>query len=62
VPVAIIAASRDEIVPAERTAGLREQVANLVFDKTIERSGHNDIYARSEFHDAMREALDRFKL
>jgi pimeloyl-ACP methyl ester carboxylesterase len=62
VPVAIIAAARDEIVPADRTAGLREQVANLVFDKTIERSGHNDIYARSEFHDAMREAVDRFKL
>jgi pimeloyl-ACP methyl ester carboxylesterase len=62
VPVAILAAARDEIVPAERTAELRKQVPNLVFDKTIDRSGHNDIYARSEFHDAMREALDRFKL
>jgi len=62
VPVAIIAAARDEIVPAERTAELRRQVPNLVFDKTVERSGHNDLYARSEFHDAMRAALDRLKL
>jgi pimeloyl-ACP methyl ester carboxylesterase len=62
VPVAILAAARDEIVPSERTAELRKQVPNLVLDKTIDRSGHNDIYARSDFHDGMREALDRFKL
>ena len=57
VPVAIIGAGRDEIVPGERTAALREIVSNLVFDRTIPRSGHNDIYARSDFHHAMREAL-----
>jgi len=57
VPVAIIGAERDEIVPAERTAALREVVPQLVFDRTIPRAGHNDIYARSDFHDAMREAL-----
>jgi pimeloyl-ACP methyl ester carboxylesterase len=61
VPVAIIAAERDEIVPPERTDALRARVPNLVFDRTIERSGHNDIYARSEFQDAMREALDRLE-
>jgi pimeloyl-ACP methyl ester carboxylesterase len=60
VPVALIAAERDEIVPADRTEALRKAAANVVFDRTIARSGHNDIYARSEFHDAMREALDQF--
>ena len=57
VPVALVAAERDEIVPAERTAALRDQVHNLVFDRTIGRAGHNDIYARSDFQAAMRDAL-----
>ena len=57
VPVAIIAAGRDEIVPTQRTDGLRKRVSNLVFDRTIARAGHNDIYARSDFQEAMRAAL-----
>lgn len=57
VPVAIIGAERDEIVPAERTQALRERISRLVFDRTIVGAGHNDLYARSEFHAAMREAL-----
>jgi uncharacterized protein len=57
-PVAIIAAERDEIVPPQRTAALRRVVSNLVFDRTITNAGHNDIYARSEFHAAMRDALE----
>jgi pimeloyl-ACP methyl ester carboxylesterase len=61
VPVAVIAAERDEIVPAERTEALRERIPNLVFDRTISRAGHNDLYLRSEFQDAMREALDRLE-
>ena len=61
-PVAIIAAERDEIVPRERTEGLREGVPRLVFDRTIARAGHNDIYARSDFHDAMHDARDRLKV
>jgi pimeloyl-ACP methyl ester carboxylesterase len=61
VPVAIIAAERDEIVPPERTQALRKEVANLVFDRTIAGAGHNDIYARSDFHEAMHDALDRLK-
>jgi uncharacterized protein len=56
VPVAIIAAGRDEIVPAPRTAALRRVISNLAFDRTIP-AGHNDIYARSDFQIAMREAL-----
>lgn len=58
VPVAIIGAERDEIVPSERTDALRKVVPNLVLDRTVPRSGHNDIYTRSDFQDAMREALD----
>lgn len=57
VPVAIIAAERDEIVPAERTEALRKVVPNLVFDRTIRRAGHNDIYTRSDFQEAMHEAF-----
>jgi pimeloyl-ACP methyl ester carboxylesterase len=56
-PVAIIAGDKDEIVPAERTDALRARIPRLVFDRTIERAGHNDIYARSDFHEAMRQAL-----
>ncbi len=62
VPVAIIAAARDEIVPSERTDALRKRLKNLVFDRTIERAGHNDIYARSDFQEAMRAAFERLKL
>ena len=57
-PVAIIAAERDEIVPAERTDALRKLIPHLVYDRTIARAGHNDIYARSNFHEAMRGALE----
>jgi dienelactone hydrolase len=62
VPVAIIAAERDEIIPAERTGALRQRAGKLVFDRTIAAAGHNDIYARSDFHDAMHEAFDRLKV
>jgi hypothetical protein len=57
VPVAIIAAEHDQIVPAERTEALRKVVPDLVYDRTIARSGHNDIYARSDFQESMRDAL-----
>jgi pimeloyl-ACP methyl ester carboxylesterase len=56
-PTAILAGERDEIVSAERTEALREKVPSLTFDRTIARAGHNDIYARSDFQAAMREAL-----
>lgn len=56
-PVAIIAAEHDEIVPAERTDALRRRIGTLVFDRTVNGAGHNDIYARSDFQAAMRDAL-----
>ena len=57
VPVAIVAAERDEIIPSRRTDALREHVPNLVFDRTMGGAGHNDIYSRPEFYGAMNEAL-----
>ncbi|MGN6058051.1 MAG: alpha/beta hydrolase [Sphingomicrobium sp.] len=57
VPVAVIAAQRDAIVQPERTAALRSHIRNLIFIRTIPGAGHNDIYARSDFQDAMHEAI-----
>lgn len=62
IPVAIIAAEHDQIVARERTEALRHVVRHLVYDRTISGAGHNDIYARSDFHDAMREGLERLKV
>ncbi|MEO7364906.1 MAG: hypothetical protein ABIW03_01145 [Sphingomicrobium sp.] len=58
VPTAIIAAGLDEIIPQRRTDGLRAAVGNLVFNLTIADAGHNDIYARSDFQQAMDDALE----
>ncbi len=57
VPTAVIAAERDTIVPPRRTDGLRRAVPNLVFDRTIGGTGHNDIYHHPEFRKAMSEAF-----
>jgi pimeloyl-ACP methyl ester carboxylesterase len=56
VPVAIIAAERDEIIRPIRTAALRAQVPNLIYDQTIGGAGHNDIYGRAAFEEAMHKA------
>ena len=60
VPVALIAGERDDLIPPARTAALRKRVPNLVFDRTITRAGHNDIYQRPEFREAMQSALAKF--
>ncbi|HVF37455.1 MAG TPA: alpha/beta fold hydrolase [Sphingomicrobium sp.] len=57
VPVAVLAAEQDEIVHPRRTVALRRAVPNLIFDRTIDRAGHNDIYQRKEFEGAMNEAF-----
>lgn len=57
VPVAIIAADKDEIIPPGRTEALRPHVPNLVLDQTISGAGHNDIYGRAEFQRALRDAF-----
>ncbi len=61
VPTAIIGAEHDSLIPPRRTDALRRSVPNLVFDRTIERAGHNDLYDRAEFHAAMREAIEALR-
>jgi fermentation-respiration switch protein FrsA (DUF1100 family) len=56
-PVALIAAERDTIIPEQRTAPLRKASRSLIMDQTIPRAGHNDIYSRPEFAQAMRQAM-----
>jgi hypothetical protein len=56
-PTAILAGDRDALIPPPRTDSLRKAVPNLVFDRTFRGAGHNDIYDRSDFQLAMREAL-----
>jgi hypothetical protein len=61
VPVAIIAAQRDTLIPAARTRALAAALPNLVFDRTIPGAGHNDIYQHPAFRAAIREALGRIE-
>jgi pimeloyl-ACP methyl ester carboxylesterase len=60
-PTALIVAGRDSIVPARRTEPLRRAVPRLVFDRTIEDAGHNDLYDHPAFVEAMHEALARIE-
>lgn len=55
-PVAVLAAGRDEIIPRVRTDALRKKISNLAFDRTFP-AGHNDIYYRSDFQESLRDAL-----
>ena len=61
VPVAMIAGARDTLIRPARTQALRGQVPNLVYDRTIDGAGHNDIYSRPEFQQAMGEAWDALR-
>ncbi|MCC6006881.1 MAG: hypothetical protein JJU40_04310 [Rhodobacteraceae bacterium] len=65
VPVALIAAAQDNIVPASRTDALRSALADnapgVVFDRTIP-AGHNDLYGHPDFADALRDAMRRIVL
>ncbi|MDP8994954.1 MAG: hypothetical protein M3N07_08270, partial [Pseudomonadota bacterium] len=56
-PVAIVAAARDALILPARTDALRRAVPNLVYDRTLPNAGHNDLYQRPDFRQAMREAL-----
>ncbi len=60
VPTSLIIAERDTVVPARRSTPLRAAIGNLVFERTID-AGHNDIYDRSAFAAAMREALAKIE-
>ena len=56
-PVAIIAAERDTIVPAARAEALANAARSMAFQRTIKAAGHNDLYDRPEFRDAMTSAM-----
>jgi pimeloyl-ACP methyl ester carboxylesterase len=56
-PVALISAAGDTIVPARRTEPVRRFARDVVLDHVIMNARHNDLYDKSEFRDAMREAL-----
>lgn len=58
IPVAIIAAAGDRVIPPARTEALRRAVGTPAFDLVI-AAGHNDIYDHPRFRPAMREALAR---
>lgn len=57
VPVAIIAAEHDTLIPPRRTDALRHVLPNLVLDRTIPGTGHNDIYQDPAFRAAMADAV-----
>src|SRR5271157_1472791 len=59
-PTALIIAKRDTIVPARRSAPLRQAIRNLVFEGAID-AGHNDLYDRPAFAATVREALARIE-
>lgn len=61
VPVALIAGDRDSLILPARTAALRKRVKALAYSRTIPGAGHNDIYSRSDFQEAMHEALDALR-
>jgi hypothetical protein len=60
VPTALVVAERDTIVPARRSMARRQAVRSLVFEAAID-AGHNDLYGRPAFAEAMREALARIE-
>jgi uncharacterized protein len=59
IPVVIIAAGSDTLIPAARTEALARAIPNLASGVTIAGATHNDIYERSEFRRAMNEALEQ---
>jgi pimeloyl-ACP methyl ester carboxylesterase len=61
VPVAIIAAQRDEIVPRSSTQALVHATPNLVLERVIPDSDHNGVYGHPAFMRAMREARDAIR-
>ncbi len=55
-PTAVIRAGRDTIIPPRRTEALLPAIRRLVRHQVVD-ADHNDLYDRSEFSAAYREAL-----
>ena len=60
-PTALIVAGSDTIVPPGRSEPLRRAISNLVSDAKIDEAGHNDLFDRAAFREALREALARIE-
>jgi hypothetical protein len=60
-PTALIVAGSDTIVPPGRSEPLRRAISNLVSDAKIDEAGHNDLFDRAAFKEALREALARIE-
>jgi pimeloyl-ACP methyl ester carboxylesterase len=58
VPVAIVAAEHDGVVPPARTAALAAATANLVRHVTLPGTRHNDVHLHPRFRQEMRRALE----
>ncbi|MDA4844876.1 alpha/beta hydrolase [Hoeflea poritis] len=56
-PVAIITAEHDIVVPDARSKPVREASADLRADIVIDGAGHNDIYERAEFEASLRKSV-----
>jgi hypothetical protein len=57
VPVAIVAAQYDGVVPPLRTAALAAAIGNLVHNVTIPGTEHNDIASHPAFRQEMKRSL-----
>jgi uncharacterized protein len=64
VPVALVVAARDTIVPGRRTEALRAALAQsapgVIFDRTLS-AGHNDLYGHPDFAATLRDAMARLE-
>lgn len=62
IPVALITAERDEIIPGPRADALRQALAGnvpgIVFDRSL-AAGHNDLYGHPDFANSLRQAMGR---
>jgi pimeloyl-ACP methyl ester carboxylesterase len=58
-PTAVITAEHDTIVPVGRSEPVHKATSHLVYRTTVSGAGHNDLYDRSEFAEAMRTAIGR---
>ena len=59
IPIALITAERDRIVPARRTMAVRRAIAHPVLDRAITGADHNSLYRYPAFREAVVEALAR---
>ncbi|HEX5079935.1 MAG TPA: hypothetical protein VFV80_12355, partial [Geminicoccaceae bacterium] len=57
-PVAMIAAEGDHVVRPQRTAALRNRIANLVFERSLAGAAHATIYELPAYAATFREAFE----